>query len=308
MSKAFFHKPQHKLLSRLGSQQVDMHFHTRHSDSHVSVSKALDKAKKKGIGLAITDHNEIEGAMKAVDNDKGVLVIPGIEVSCYEGPHILLYFYETEELRAFFEGFLRDKRNGNPYMATKARVEEVLEEASKYNCLKFAAHPYGYMTANSGLMKAIKKEYVHVDVLNKLDGFEAICGAMNRYLNKKAAMYAEKHNFMVTGGSDGHCLFQQGRVVTLAKGKTRQAFLNSIKKKESIALGKEPRAVTKLLPATSTIGNHSPYILPTVKLQSVLMYERAKHFKGKVINKCRNGKVISKKVLSFKFRKHKDFK
>lgn len=310
MTKAFFQKPNHKLLANFGRAQVDMHFHTRYSDSNVSVEKALQKAKKMGIGLAITDHNEVEGALKAVENNEGVLVIPGIEVSCYEGPHILLYFYEPWDLKAFYENFLKNKRNGNPYMATKATAEEILDEASKYKCLRVAAHPYGYMTANSGLMKAMRKGYVPERLIEKVDGFEAICGAMNRYLNKRAANFAEKNNLMVTGGSDGHCLFQLGRVVTIADGTTREEFLDSIKEGNSMAIGKEPKVLTKILPATSTIRNHFPYTVPTVKLQSCMMVERARHFKGRLATKCINGGRVSRKVavLPLKVIRRKQFK
>lgn len=297
MVAVFFEKPNHRLLSHFGKSQVDMHFHTRYSDSNVRVSKALKKARKLGIGIAITDHNEVKGALEAVDNDDGVMVIPGIEVSCREGPHILIYFYEPEGLKAFFENFIKEKRNGNPYMAIRATVEEVLKEAGQYKCIKVAAHPFGYMTANSGLLKTVKKGYISEKVLNELDGIEVICGAMNRYLNKKASIYADKYNFMATGGSDGHCLFQLGKVVTVAEGNTRQEFLDSIKKRCSVAIGKEPKPFTKLIPATSTIRNHVPYTIPTVKLQSMMMYERAKHFPGRVIKKCKTRRVL----------KHKDF-
>ncbi|MGM5482474.1 MAG: PHP domain-containing protein [Nanobdellota archaeon] len=297
MPRVFFEKPNHEMLSYFDISQVDMHFHTKYSDSNVSVPVALRKAKRMGIGLAITDHNVIGGALEAVNNKEGVMVIPGVEVSSIEGPHILLYFYEPKDLKAFYDNFLKSRLNGNPFMAINASAEEILDVASRYDCLKIGAHPYGYMTANSGILKAANKGYISSDVLGKLDGVEGLCGAMNRYLNKKASIYGEQNNLMITGGTDGHCLFQLGRVVTIARGRTRHDFLNSIKDKNNIVTGKEPRALTKILPASSTIYNHAHYAVPTVKLQSRMVYKRAKHFKIKVIKKCKKGSSFSKRVV-----------
>ena len=72
---------------------VDMHIHTRHSDAAISIPSLLTRAKHLGTGVAITDHNEIHGVVEACQQSHGVLVIPGIELSSLEGPHILLYFY-----------------------------------------------------------------------------------------------------------------------------------------------------------------------------------------------------------------------
>ena len=54
-----------------------------------------------GIGIAITDHNEIKGAV-AIDEYKDLLTIPGIEITSAEGSHLLVYFYNINELKIFF--------------------------------------------------------------------------------------------------------------------------------------------------------------------------------------------------------------
>ena len=75
-----------------GYTPVDMHIHTRHSDAAISIPSLLTRAKQLGAGVAITDHNEIQGVIEAYQHSSGVLVIPGIELSALEGPHVLLYF------------------------------------------------------------------------------------------------------------------------------------------------------------------------------------------------------------------------
>jgi len=283
--RVFWKKPEHSLLSQLGHTMVDMHFHTSYSDGNASIPDLIKRAKMMGIGVAVTDHNEIGGAVEAFKNREGVLVIPGIEVSCIEGPHILLYFYNHKELISFFENFLRWKKNGNPFMATKATVKEVLNEASRYNCVKVAAHPFGYMGVNCGLLKTVDKDYVEPNLLRKIDGVEVICGAMSRHLNKKAKKYAESHNMLYTGGTDGHCLFQLGKVVTLGKGKTPKEFLNSIKKKENILIGKESQYFPKVLSASTTVRTHLHYAYPSVKIQTKIFYQRTVHLRKKITGK-----------------------
>ncbi len=300
--KVFWQKPNHGLLNNLGYSQVDMHYHSRYSDGSASIGAIIKRAKKKGIGVAITDHNEVAGAIEAYHNDEGVLVIPGIEVSCIEGPHILLYFYNPKDLLSFFENFLKVKKNGNPYMATNARAREVLKEAEKYKCVKIAAHPYGYMTANRGLIKAVKNGFVEASVLRKLDGVEVLCGAMNRYLNKKSVLYAMKNKMIYTGGSDGHCLFQLGQVVTVCKGKTVKEFLDNLKKRGNNVVGKESKSIPKMLSAGRCVSAHMHYAYPTVKIQTKMFYSRTVHFRRKMAGKIlHNG--LTKRVSKISLRK-----
>ncbi|MFW6014280.1 MAG: PHP domain-containing protein [Nanoarchaeota archaeon] len=301
--RVFWKKPEHNLLSQLGHTMVDMHFHTCYSDGNASIPNLINRAKKLGIGVAVTDHNEIGGAIEAYKNKDGVLVIPGIEVSCIEGPHILLYFYNIKELTSFFENFLKKKKNGNPFMATKATVKEVLNEAGKYNCIKIAAHPFGYMGVNCGLLKTVGKDYVKPNLLRKIDGVEVICGAMNRHLNKQAQTFAQAHKMIYTGGTDGHCLFQLGKVVTLGKGKTAKEFLDSMKKRENILIGKETQYLPKMLSASTTVKTHLHYAYPSVKIQTRIFYERTNHLRKKITGKLIHngltrqvGKIVIRKM------------
>ena len=90
-------KPNHFLLRKQGFTSVDMHLHSNYSDGSANVTSLLKKAKKLGIGLAITDHNGVQGALKAWNNMYGVLVIPGMEFTCAEGFHVLTYFYSIKD-------------------------------------------------------------------------------------------------------------------------------------------------------------------------------------------------------------------
>ena len=43
---------------------VDLHFHSKYSDGNNAVSSIAKRALELGIGIAITDHNEIKGAVE----------------------------------------------------------------------------------------------------------------------------------------------------------------------------------------------------------------------------------------------------
>jgi predicted metal-dependent phosphoesterase TrpH len=67
-------------LRKSGFQVVDMHLHTCHSDGLTRVSDLITYAKARQIGVAITDHNEISGVLKAVTCHEDTMIIPGIEL------------------------------------------------------------------------------------------------------------------------------------------------------------------------------------------------------------------------------------
>ena len=73
---------------------ADLHIHTLHSfDGTASVAAILQRSKQIGLDvIAITDHDEIEGALEAMDlaPEIGIEVIPGIEISTAEGDLLAL--------------------------------------------------------------------------------------------------------------------------------------------------------------------------------------------------------------------------
>src|SRR5215510_12510063 len=68
---------------------ADLHIHSIYSyDGTASIESILGQAKKIGLDvIAITDHDEINGALKAFElaSNYGIEVIPGIEITTAEG-------------------------------------------------------------------------------------------------------------------------------------------------------------------------------------------------------------------------------
>ena len=85
---------------------VDMHFHSHHSDGFNTIHAIVKRARELNIGIAITDHNEIKGAVE-IDGYKDILSIPGIEITSAEGTHILIYFYDIESLKVYYENDIK---------------------------------------------------------------------------------------------------------------------------------------------------------------------------------------------------------
>ena len=79
---------------------VDMHFHTHYSDGSSAVEEIANRVRELGIGIAITDHNDIRGAIE-IHKDTGIFSIPGIEITSKEGAHLLIYFYDIESPALF---------------------------------------------------------------------------------------------------------------------------------------------------------------------------------------------------------------
>jgi predicted metal-dependent phosphoesterase TrpH len=261
-----FMVPDHAALRADGYLAVDMHVHSRYSDGLPTVKDLLSRARYHGFGLAITDHNMVGGAKEACTGDHHVAVIPGIEVSTAEGPHILFYFYEIRDLLDFYNRVIKEALRENPWMAIRLPTDTLLGRAEGYSCLIIAAHPFGYAVLNRGMLKAVEKRIMPPELLHPVDGLEVICGGMSAALNRKAGEYSMAHHLGFTGGSDAHLLRETGTVVTCARVECGADLLDAIIKKENRVIGRASRSVGKGLSAGVIMGRFLPYTIPSLKI------------------------------------------
>jgi len=216
---------------------VDLHFHSIYSDGRDRVEAIADQAAALGIGVALTDHNAIEGAV-AISAFKDILTIPGIEVTSQEGAHILLYFYDIDTLALFFEKEIAPYR-GRDVMCPVARSPETLiRRAGHYGAVVIFPHPCcGFYT---GIANPQTDPRRLEKLLNMAHGVEVINSENLNKWNLKCALLGFNLNKAVSGGSDGHALYQLGKVVSYADCPPRCAdFLNALKKKQIKVVGKE---------------------------------------------------------------------
>ena len=120
---------------------VDLHFHSKYSDGKDGIAAIAGRACELGIGVAITGHNEIRGAIE-IGNWPEMFSIPGIEITSKEGSHLLVYFYDFQSLEAFY---LREIESclGNELMSSiSLPVDEIIDRARKYETVIMFPHPY----------------------------------------------------------------------------------------------------------------------------------------------------------------------
>ena len=78
--------------------KLDLHIHSQYSEDGTGTIKEIIKnlQKKELNGMALTDHNTVEGGLKALKiAPKDFVVIPGIEISTADG-HIIGLDVKTE--------------------------------------------------------------------------------------------------------------------------------------------------------------------------------------------------------------------
>jgi len=192
--------------------KIDMHVHSIYSlDGRDTIEDIIKQAKKIGLdGIAITDHNEIKGALKAYDIAKKMnfKVIRGIEISSSKG-HIL--------------GF-----GINEKVPRHLSPQETIEFVEDMGGIAVCPHPYRFWSG-IGYRTAMKVKFCAIETMNSRSSERD---------NERAKRLAEELNLPKTGGSDAHTLDWLGRAVTVFKsGSSEDDFISEIKKNNVSAFG-----------------------------------------------------------------------
>lgn len=243
MDRVQFERPN---LNKLNNNYtvVDLHFHSRHSDGLNPIDKIAARAKKLGIGIAITDHNEICGALE-IDQYKDVFSIPGIELTASEGSHLLVYFCDTETLARYYEKEVLPFMGHGIMSSLDLTMEHIIKRSRRYDCIIIFAHPYSALYTGICNLQFSKKELKRFFKL--ADGVEAINASNLNKWNLKCAVLGFNLGKSMVGGSDGHALSHMGRAVTYARcPRDRRAFLNAIRDKKNLVVGKEIDLLRKM--------------------------------------------------------------
>jgi hypothetical protein len=162
---------------------VDLHMHTDHSpDCATPVEVLLATARAQGLGaIAVTDHNEISGALEARAQARaaGVKVIVAEEVKTAGQGEVIGLFIEEKIPRGL-------------------SLEETVAEIRRQSGLVYVPHPFDRMHS--------VPDYEHLlTILDDVDAIEVFnprvaIGAFN----DEAARFAAKYRILAGAGSDSH--------------------------------------------------------------------------------------------------------
>jgi len=192
---ALRHDPpaQPALTARLAKRawtHVDLHMHTDHSpDCATPVDTLLESAVTAGLGaIAVTDHNEISGALEARDRaPKGLKVIVAEEVKTADQGEVIGLFLEEKIPRGM-------------------SLAETIAEIRRQGGLVYVPHPFDRMHTVPDYSDLL-------DVVEEIDAIE-VFNAKVAYagFNEEAARFAAKYRIVAGAGSDSHVAQALGSV------------------------------------------------------------------------------------------------
>jgi predicted metal-dependent phosphoesterase TrpH/glycosyltransferase involved in cell wall biosynthesis len=180
-------------LARRRAIHVDLHMHTDHSpDCATPIEVLLETAKERGLGaIAITDHNEISGALAARDlaeRDGDVKVIVAEEVKTAEQGEVIGLFLEQKIPRGM-------------------TMAETIAEIRRQGGLVYVPHPFDRLHS--------VPDYEHLlDIVEDIDILEVFNPrvALTAF-NEEAERFAAKYRIVPGAGSDSHVAQGLGSVM-----------------------------------------------------------------------------------------------
>jgi hypothetical protein len=188
---------------------VDLHMHTDHSpDCATPVEVLLATAREQGLGaIAVTDHNEISGALEARERAQaaGVKVIVAEEVKTAGQGEVIGLFIEEKIPRGL-------------------SMEETVAEIRRQGGLVYVPHPFDRMHS--------VPDYEHLlRILDDVDAIEVFnprvaIGAFN----DEASRFAAKYRIPAGAGSDSHVAQGLGSVrIRMRDFDGPQEFMQSLR-------------------------------------------------------------------------------
>jgi predicted metal-dependent phosphoesterase TrpH len=173
--------------------KIDLHIHTNHSyDSVIKPEEVVFYAKKRGLdGIAVTDHDKIECALK-MTKKTGFLIIPGIEVSSLGG-HVLAL--NIQEL-----------------IPKGLSVDETVDRIHSLGGIAVACHPTSFFKGSLG--EHISSKFDAVEVIN------ASAFPFN-YSVKHSQKIASSLKIAQVAGSDAHYGPEIGYAYTLVNAESK---------------------------------------------------------------------------------------
>lgn len=191
--------------------KMDLHVHTCYSyDARTSLREVVVYAKKRGLdGVAITDHDSVEGALELAQKSN-LLIVPGVEITTQRG-HVLALNVTTPIPPGL-----------SPF-ETIQRIHEV-------GGIAVAAHPAAVY--KGGLRRQIVSSFDAIEVINSA----TFPFFLSTYLGRRLAV---RFNLPQTAGSDAHHASEIGFAYTLIEADSDvDEVIRAIKRGAAVPVGK----------------------------------------------------------------------
>jgi predicted metal-dependent phosphoesterase TrpH len=278
---------------------VDLHFHSLYSDGQNSIPEIVVQAEELGIGIAITDHNQISGALE-IDRYPDVLSIPGIEVTSCEGTHVLVYFYDSGDLQYFYESDIMPHMGAEIMSSIGLPMKEIVCRARAYDSVIIFPHPF--CAAYTGICNPYFQEQTLQELFDMVDGVEVINAGNLKRWNMRSALLGFNLNKAITGGSDGHFIGHMGKAVTYAEcPPDRASFLDAIRSGQNKVIGKEIALLRKVtsngMRLRSNLKNYPDLVEKNIRFGFTVINNKSRHLRD-IFLRTFNGRPAKKTPLS----------
>ena len=189
--------------------RVELHCHSEHSrDSDTALLKLIEICEARKIdAIALTDHNEITGAIRLKQlANKRIKVIIGEEIASQEGDVIGLFLKEKIEARLPIEETIRQIRSQGGVVLLPHPFDRIRHEA-----------------VGKTVTERIKNVIDFIEIFNSRCLFPGD--------NRKAKRYAKENSLSPFVGSDAHTKSEYGRSLNIMEPfRTPEEFIQSLKK------------------------------------------------------------------------------
>jgi predicted metal-dependent phosphoesterase TrpH len=225
------------------SLKIDLHVHSNHSGftSNLRVFRSRDcysnpetvyrKARARGMDLVtITDHDSIDGCLELLDRHPDATdIVMGEEIECRVPGH---------GIRVHIGAFGLTERHHREAQALRGNVHEMAAFLRSEGVALVLHHPFHFFRGEVDVRSYLEPllPLVHgVEVRNAtmLAGHNDLAATIATAWNA----IASHHHLGETGGSDAHVVRHIAAAYTEAPGRTREEFVESLKRGESRAAG-----------------------------------------------------------------------
>lgn len=176
--------------------KIDLHVHSNYSQDGVdSPEKILEAATRRGLdGVALTDHDTLDGYRSIEGGGWGICVICGLELTT-RGGHVIALNIDREIARGL-------------------EVQEALKRIRDLGGLAIFPHPYDFLRYGVGGRVARRFKPDALEVLNSQSFIP-----LARFLSERLA---DELNLPKVAGSDAHIAEAVGGAYTLIDSSSRR--------------------------------------------------------------------------------------